>query len=74
MKSVLPDVVAAVAPNPPKLVPPKPVDAAVVVVLKPPNAGAGTDVAVAPKPLNERQYNSFDILTIFILLKTGFSL
>lgn len=44
----LPDVVGAVAPNPPKLVPPNPVAADVVAVLKPPKAGA--DVAGAPKP------------------------
>lgn len=54
-KSHLPDVVGAAPPNPPKFVPPNPDAAAVVVVLKPPNAGAGADVDGAPKPLNYSQ-------------------
>lgn len=49
-KNNLPDVVGAVVPNPVKLVPPKPLDTDVVVVPKPPNAGAGADVAGVPKP------------------------
>lgn len=48
---LLPVEVAAVAPNPPNVEPPRPVAADVVAVLKPPNAGAADDVAVAPKPM-----------------------
>lgn len=43
----LPEVVAVGAPKAPKLVPPKPVAADVVAVLKPLNAGA--DVTGVPK-------------------------
>lgn len=41
-------MVGAVVPKPPKLLPPNPVAADVVAVLKPLNAGA--DVAGVPKP------------------------
>lgn len=51
--SYLPDVVGAVVPKPVKDVPPKPVAAEVVVVVKPPNAGA--DVTGAAKPRNYTQ-------------------
>lgn len=45
--------VGAVAPKPPNELPPKPGAgaAAVVAVLKPPNAGAGADVGGAPSPM-----------------------
>lgn len=47
----LPVEVGAVAPKPPNPVPPRPGAADVVAVLNPPNAGAGADVAGAPKPM-----------------------
>lgn len=49
----LPVEVGAVAPKPPNPVPPRPGAADVVAVLNPPNAGAGADVAGAPKPMHK---------------------
>lgn len=57
---IIPEVVGAVVPNPVKVVPPNPVDADVVAVLKPPNAGA--DVAGAPKPTKQIEISIYSAL------------
>lgn len=56
----LPVEVGAVVPKPPNVAPPKPVAAPAVdvAVLKPPNAGAGADVAGAPKPMQTKFVHS----------------